>query len=392
MRIAYTGQFALPGSAAASSRVSGVARALSAAGHDVTVFPMLRGAGGVQGSLGLFEIDQTFARDLPQGRFRRQFDLIWSRAGSLSHALSEQAGFDAVILYGTPSRLLAEALVADSPSRPPLVLDVVEWYAYSDRPGGVLGPASIEHALAMRWLSTRVGSYIAISTFLTDYYAKRGGRVITVPPLLEVDLAGIRPVGERESVYIAYSGSPGGKDLPGLKHLFLALMESPQDIRESIHVDIVGMSAAEAGRLLPDTHGLVDVQFWGRTNVEDARRIVAEADFTFLQRPNERYAAAGFPTKVVESLVLGTPVVCNLTSDLGRYLRDGANAVVLGCGDAPGYSSRAISEVLPRLVSSVDAFRDQRLAIAERAARDFSPTAMAGSLDSFMREVVADRR
>jgi glycosyltransferase involved in cell wall biosynthesis len=47
-----------------------------------------------------------------------------------------------------------------------------------------------------------------------------------------------------------------------------------------------------------------------------------------------RYAKAGFPTKIVESLSCGTPPVCNLSSDLAMYLTHGENAV-LADGHAP---------------------------------------------------------
>ena len=34
---------------------------------------------------------------------------------------------------------------------------------------------------------------------------------------------------------------------------------------------------------------------------------------------------AGFPTKFSESLACGTPVLTNISSDLGKYLKDGVN-------------------------------------------------------------------
>ncbi|MPT36129.1 MAG: glycosyltransferase family 1 protein [Flavobacterium sp.] len=55
-----------------------------------------------------------------------------------------------------------------------------------------------------------------------------------------------------------------------------------------------------------------------------------QANFTVLLRSTElRYAKAGFPTKVVESLATATPVMCNITSDLGDYLTDGENALLV---------------------------------------------------------------
>lgn len=57
--------------------------------------------------------------------------------------------------------------------------------------------------------------------------------------------------------------------------------------------------------------------------------LVAAADFSILLRPDERFTRAGFSTKFVESLSLGVPVMANLTGDIGTYLTDGQEGIVL---------------------------------------------------------------
>ena len=61
----------------------------------------------------------------------------------------------------------------------------------------------------------------------------------------------------------------------------------------------------------------------GRIPYAEVKGKVADADFTVRLRPNKRYANAGFPTKVGESMACGTPVIANITSDLGKYIIDG---------------------------------------------------------------------
>jgi glycosyltransferase involved in cell wall biosynthesis len=46
-------------------------------------------------------------------------------------------------------------------------------------------------------------------------------------------------------------------------------------------------------------------------------------------RPQDRFANAGFPTKFVESLSLGVPVMANGTSDIAEFLRDGRDGYLL---------------------------------------------------------------
>jgi len=55
-----------------------------------------------------------------------------------------------------------------------------------------------------------------------------------------------------------------------------------------------------------------------------------QADFTVLLRsPEIRYAKAGFPTKVAESLASATPVILNLSSDLGLYIKDMREGIIV---------------------------------------------------------------
>ena len=63
--------------------------------------------------------------------------------------------------------------------------------------------------------------------------------------------------------------------------------------------------------------------FWAARPHAELPNLIAEADFTVLMRPNKRYTNAGFPTKLVESLASGVPVIANLTSDIGWAVRDG---------------------------------------------------------------------
>lgn len=54
------------------------------------------------------------------------------------------------------------------------------------------------------------------------------------------------------------------------------------------------------------------------------------ANATILKGVAQRYAQAGFPTKLVESFSLGVPILTNLTSDIGQYVRDSLDGVILG--------------------------------------------------------------
>ena len=104
----------------------------------------------------------------------------------------------------------------------------------------------------------------------------------------------------------------------------------------------------------------------GRVSRDEALKWVQNADFTMLIRDESlRYAKAGFPTKVVESLSSGTPVVCNISSDLGEYLEEGKNAFIIN-----GHSAESVSEALRRIIplktDSLDIMRKEARKTAEK--------------------------
>ena len=100
----------------------------------------------------------------------------------------------------------------------------------------------------------------------------------------------------------------------------------------------------------PETFCIVEknMNICGRLSHKEAIKIVRESDYTVLFRDaNLRYAKAGFPTKIVESLACGTPVVCNLSSDLAMYLTDEGNSII-----AEGYSVQDVKNALERAIAT----------------------------------------
>ena len=46
------------------------------------------------------------------------------------------------------------------------------------------------------------------------------------------------------------------------------------------------------------------------------------SDFSIILRENKRYAEAGFPTKFVESIACGVPVIANKVGDIQKYITE----------------------------------------------------------------------
>ena len=64
----------------------------------------------------------------------------------------------------------------------------------------------------------------------------------------------------------------------------------------------------------------LDIEFYGCLDHKHTMQIVANSDFSISYRVENTMTKAGFPTKVVESISVGTPVIMNRISDVFDYL------------------------------------------------------------------------
>lgn len=212
----------------------------------------------------------------------------------------------------------------------PFIQNLCEWYSYCNFRGKFKVFRYARNEWLMRFTYTKVKNIVGISTMLTDYYEKRGANTLTVPTL--VDLEEYVNLKHQISMRlcIAYAGKPAAKDL--LANVIFAIGRLSEQEMSKLEFHIYGATAEQlyklgiSQELLQRLSSAVHIH--GYVPYKDVARCIADADFTILLRPNQRYAQAGFPTKVGESLACGTPVIANLTSDLKKYLVDGENSLI----------------------------------------------------------------
>jgi glycosyltransferase involved in cell wall biosynthesis len=323
--ILYIGDFVLPDCDASAVRVRGIADALSEAGFSVDLIGNDSKRGLANAKLGTRDIPRVAARLvdllLTADSFMRQLNHVdWSRTA-------------AVICYPGPAALVWRMLHACRRHRVPLILDLVEWFDPSHTPLGSFGPFALDSELRMRWLNQRAGNLICISSFLERYYAAKGCRVLRVPTLIGWRADPTPPKSNYDAssrrLTLVYAGSPGRKEL------FSEIVGGVQAARKrgiDVVFRVVGVTEPQLALYfarLGRGFDLDGVECYGRVPRERALEIVESSDFSVIVRPQERFANAGFPTKFVESLSLGVPVMANDTSDIGDYLRDGRDGYLL---------------------------------------------------------------
>jgi glycosyltransferase involved in cell wall biosynthesis len=218
----------------------------------------------------------------------------------------------------------------------------------------------------MQFVYPQSDGVIAISSYLQTYFESRGCNSIVIPPLVDVldDKWITNPKANGDVLSLVYAGSPGRKDL--LDRVLLAMDALSKDCR--VQLNVIGPEEADIRRLAA-TVGLSpaivgkSVVCHGRLSHRDALQAVGGADFSIFARHDARYANAGFPTKFVESLMLGVPVICNRTSDIPMYARDGAEAIF-----AENESVGAIAQALKRAASMSYGKRSAMRASARQCA------------------------
>lgn len=217
----------------------------------------------------------------------------------------------------------------------PLLFDAVEWYSSASRLGFLASPYLWQTDAAMRLLLPRLDGLIVISRYLEAYYGRCGIPVARVPPTLDVAATPIGLGSQSGRVSLVYAGSPGRKDL--LSVLLQAIAKTDPDGR-LINVDLYGLNEEELTRIQPKGWPPA-VKVRGRVTQAEAMAAVGRADFSVIVRMHDRVANAGFPTKLVESLAVGTPVIANLTGDIGDHLVDGVNGLVCKAPHADALAS-----------------------------------------------------
>ena len=374
--VLYIGHFALPDRNAGAVRVQGIADALTEAGYSVHLigrddeYHKLKRNSGQLGRLAA-AFRSGVDHFVSARSFLRRLNLVeWDRLA-------------AVICYPGPSALVWRLMRLCRRRRVPFVLDIVEWYDPSHTPFGRFGPFAFDSELRMRCLYRRAGKLICISSYLARQYAAKGCRVLRVPPLIGPTMQWKGGHEEHEQsgqcITLAYAGSPGRKEL------FAEIVTAVQSTRRrgiNVQFSVVGVTEGEMIRMLERSALMDGIRCFGRVPRDAALQVVASSDFSVILRPQERFANAGFPTKFVESLSLGVPVIANATSDLAEYLVDGREGYLLAEPTAS-----ALEHALARAGERTPEQRSQmRMAARLRFEESFDARKYAGVLAEFLGE------
>lgn len=341
-RILIVGAFRFPNGDAAAARVLGIGKSLRQAGYAVSFVgweqtgrPEDDDGNGKFRYEGFQYYSQNEFRTGHLSPFRRLIRYLLAGSSSLRWLKSTRTkDLQAVVVYHGGALFLLRLAVFCKLNGIRLIADCTEWYDAEGLVGGRFGVVHLDNEFRMRFVNRLIGRLIVISNFLHDYYQARSCDVLCVPPT--IDLAEGKwgaTVRSRANTALSlvYAGVPGKKDL---------LSSALYGIRAlriegiSIVLNLLGPSKADLLVCVDGDTLLLDelegaLVFHGRVAQEAVPKIVAQSDFSILLRPVKRVSSAGFPTKLVESLAAGVPVIANHTGDIDRYVTDGQEGILL---------------------------------------------------------------
>ena len=211
--------------------------------------------------------------------------------------------------------------------------DSVEWYsAVQFKWGKIALPYLLKNILNSYLIDQQVRVF-AISKYLHSYFKSKEISATRIPIVMDTQNIVWEKKKNSDKLVLMYAGTPGKKDY--LNEIIVGLSELSESDLARIELNIFGVTESQ---LIKDCDVSVQtLEICGKSLVAHGRvkrtsvmEHLQRSDFTILLRSAKlRYAKAGFPTKVVESLATATPVICNITSDLGDYLIDGENALIV---------------------------------------------------------------
>ena len=335
MRVAVLSTCRYPNGDAEAVRVHSLAKLFVQMGADVEV--IARGTTGYRKRLDYKGIAYMSIRREAKSKVGRAFDWLGMKH-SVKACIDEYKPEVIVTEDMTPSVLhyLKKLMHKENVH---IIYDCVEWYSKEQFKMGRFSLSyNLKNWVNSRWVTKDI-CVIAISKYLYDYYKNKGIRVIRIPVIMENVPESITSIRENNTskVKILYAGSPGKKDYISTILEGMALLQGAELERLEITIaginekQLIQMCGAEENTLLRLKRNL---KVLGRIEREDVEELLRVSDFTiFLRSQNQRYAKAGFPTKFVESMMNGIPVITNYTSDLKEYLVDMNNGIVINGED-----------------------------------------------------------
>ena len=336
--VLYIGGFELPDKNAAAQRVIANAKIFSSLGYNVIFIGVDKSDGFEEHPISNFNLDGFEFSAKPQKypiskinwiKFITDFSFVKK---TIETDLNSDVGI--VVAYNYPAITLNKLIRYGKKNKIKIIADVTEWY---EPQGNILFKIikGFDSYLRMNVFQKQIDGVIAISQYLYNHYSDNN--VIKLPPLVDKASSKWDKAEELKGEYkyvikLIYVGSPGN----GQKDRLDLIIKLLSQVKENIYdfkLSIIGITHKQYTDFFGENsipqNVINSIVFKGRKPHMEAIKEIKRSDFSIFMRDNNLVNTAGFPTKLVESISCGTPIITNNSSNITDYLKEGKTGFVL---------------------------------------------------------------
>lgn len=328
-KILYIGGFQLPDKNAAAFRVLSNAKVMRDLGYEVYFINALED----------IETEHWIVyEDFRCYEYKKENIIKYLLSCKKIKKIIQKNNIDIVIAYNFPSIALNRLRLHCNRNKIKCLADVTEWYMPV---GNIIFRIikSLDTEYRMRIVHPKMDGIIAISEFLFQFY-KNKVKTIKIPPLVDISENKWNiPVSKQKfGLKLIYAGSPSNQK--ERLDLIINVVESLN--KYNIRLDLLGITREQYNNMYQTFYIGNKVNFFGHIPNNQAVRMIKEADYSIILRDNNKVVNAGFPTKLVESISCGTPVIANQFSNIIDYLNSNNSYIISNPDD---FSSETIENL-----------------------------------------------
>ncbi len=342
--IVYIGNFSFPKKNSAGIRVLNNGYLFRELGYNVVFIGLSKTVESIDDSLQSHnEYDGFKYFEFPYPKGLKDW-LFFSKQLKAVIAILKELEPKSVIAYGSMSNAFFCLFLGwwCKAKKIKFITDCVDWLAGASGSRLFRIGKRLDTELQKRYVNTIGDGVITVSSFLADYYTRRSCSTLILPPLSKenVHKSNLCDSPENKKIKIVYAGFPFPTDRKVKdKSFFKDRLDKAIELlalqkKGTFVFDIYGVTLNDYIKSVPEHEGLLSqlndtVIFHGIVSNEVVIENVSKSDYFFLFRDSNRMTNAGFPSKVVEAISLGVPVITTSTSDIGMYIFNGINGYIL---------------------------------------------------------------
>ena len=297
-----------------------------------------------------------------------------------------------IIRYGTPGLawFYPRLSLLSKKMKVPVVADVADWLSADGNNILFNSVKNLDTFLGKKIFNKSCDGMIVISSYLERYYRKSINRIVVIPPIVRENK---RNESDNKTVKIIYAGQPfrlgvrvvnTNKIKDRLDIAVIAFSKLAEECQGRFEFHIYGITKEQYVFAFPNHNHYANSEaiiFHGRKPMDEVQQEICKSDYSILLREKNRTTMAGFPTKVVESITCGTPIITTRTSDLEQYLVQSENCFFVNIKD--------MEELISQLKTIVLLEPENISKMKERCYREkiFLPECFSEKMDLFLKSL-----